>query len=123
MSGAAGPCGVTKQLLKNWCCRHDAHSEALRAELGEWTEWLANGSPPYAAYRAMICGRELPSEKNPGVRPLNCGEIWMRLMTGCTRAETRTQATEACGNVQLCAGLKGGIEGCLHAIRAICLSK
>ena len=69
-------------------------------------------------YRALNTGRQLPAEKNPGVRPLLCGKIWMRLVCGVTKRETREQATEACGSNQLCAGLKCGIEGALRAAKA-----
>ena len=39
-------------MLKDWCRRFSAESEDLREELAAWTIWLANGSPPWAAYRA-----------------------------------------------------------------------
>ena len=42
----------------------------------------------------------------------------MRVICGVVKRETREQATEACGNNQFCAGLKCGIEGRLHAVRA-----
>ena len=40
-------------------------------------------------------------------------------MSGCNNDQTRTQATIACGNAQLCAGLRAGIEGNLHAVGAV----
>ncbi len=57
--------------------------------------------------------------KKPGVRPLACGEIWMRLWVDCLNTETKVGATTACGNVNLCAGLRAGIEGNLHAVWAV----
>ena len=66
-------------------------------------------------YRALNTAHQLPAEKDPGVRPLVCGEVWMRLICGVVKRETRDQATEACGSNQLCTGLKCGIEGALHA--------
>ena len=63
----------------------------------------------------------LAADKKPGVRPLACGEIWMRLWADCLNTETKVGATTACGNVNLCAGLQAGIEGNLHAVRAIWL--
>ncbi|EJK50976.1 hypothetical protein THAOC_29905 [Thalassiosira oceanica] len=43
---------------------------------------LANASPHYAMYRALNDARMLAADKEPGVRPLVCGCIWMRLMAG-----------------------------------------
>ena len=77
LSGGAGPCGVDGIMLTNWMLRFGAHSENLRAEIAEWVCWLSNGSPPYAAYRALNTVRELAADKRPGVRPLGCGETWI----------------------------------------------
>ena len=80
LSGGAGPCGVEGIMLRNWLLRHDVQSERLREEIARWVCWLSNGSPPYAAYRALNAVRVLAVDKRPGVRPLGCGETWMRLM-------------------------------------------
>ena len=119
LSGGAGPCGVEGILLRNWLLRHGNSSELLREELARWVCWLSNGSPPYAAYRALNAVRVLAADKRPGVRPLGCGETWMRLIANCNHQQTRNGATSACGNTQLCAGLRSGIEANLHAVRAI----
>ncbi len=39
-------------------------------------EWLSNESPPWAAYRALMCRRLVALDKQPGVRPVAIGEIW-----------------------------------------------
>ena len=119
LSGGAGPCGVEGTMLRNWMLRHEVHSERLREEMATWVCWLSNGSPPYAAYRGLNTVRELAADKRPGIRPLGCGETWMRLIANCNHMQTRELATVACGNTQLCAGLRSGIEANLHAVRAI----
>ena len=106
-------------MLRNWLLRHEVHSERLREELATWVCWLSNGSPPYAAYRGLNTVRELAADKRPGIRPLGCGETWMRLIANCNHMQTRELATVACGNTQLCAGLRSGIEANLHAVKAI----
>ena len=80
---------------------------------------MSNGSPPYAAYRAVNTVRTVALDKCPGVRPLGIGEVWMRLWSDCCHMKTKAAATTACGNTQLCAGLRSGIEANLHAVRAI----
>ena len=87
--------------------------------MATWVDWLSNGSPPYAAYRAVNTVRTVALDKSPGVRPLGIGESWMRLWSDCSHTKTKVAATNACGNTQLCAGLRSGIEANLHAVRAI----
>jgi hypothetical protein len=54
LRGGAGPSGVDALALKHWLLRHGQASHLLREELASWTEWLSNGSPPFAAYRALM---------------------------------------------------------------------
>ena len=62
--------------------------------------------------------RILAYDKEPGVRPICCGEMWLRLVyNAAIDGEAKTLARRACGNVQLCAGLQAGIEGNLHALK------
>ena len=70
LSGGAGPCGVEAEMLKHWLLRYGAHSELLREAMAKWVDWLSNGSPPYAAYRAVNTVRTVALDKCPGVRPL-----------------------------------------------------
>jgi hypothetical protein len=77
--------------------------------MAHWVVWLSSEAPPFAAY----------PDKMPGVRPLACKEIWMRLWADCLNSETKVGATTACGNVNLCAGLQADIEDNLHAVRAV----
>jgi len=43
----------------------------------------------------------------------------MRLWSDCSHTKTKVVATNACGNTQLCDGLRSGIEANLHAVRGI----
>jgi hypothetical protein len=102
LSGSAGPCGVDAEMLKNCLLRHGDHSERLRNDMATWVDWLCNGSPPYAAYRAVNTVRTVALDKSPGVCPLGIGESWMRLWSDCSHTKTKVVATNACGNTQLC---------------------
>jgi len=116
LSGAAG-CGGTDAVdLRNWLLRFGAQSETLRIEMAAWVEWLANESPPYAAYRATMMCRLVALDKQPGTRPVGIGEIWRRLWAKVLLHVCGDQATQACGNFNLCAGLPAGIEGAIHAV-------
>ena len=84
-----------------------------------WTKWLSNKSPPYAAYQGLNACRQLATDKHTGLRPLECREVWMRLMAGCNVDQSSTQATIVCDNAQLCARLIAGIEDNLHTVPAL----
>ena len=92
LCGGAGPCGVDGTMLKEWLLRHEVSSERLREEMAHWVVWLSNDSPPFAAYRAVNSARMLAADKKPGVLPLACGEIWMRLWADCLNTKTKVGA-------------------------------
>ena len=54
-------------------------------------------------------------EKILGVRPVGIGEAIRHLMTKLVQGITSHQAMETCGSNNLCAGIKAGIEGAVHA--------
>jgi hypothetical protein len=116
LSGAAGPGGTDAIDLRNWLLRFGAESEQLRCALANLAEWMANGHPPWAAYRALMACRLVALDKSPGVRPVGIGEIYRRLLAKCVLMVVGHQATTAAGNLNLCAGLPAGIEGAVHAM-------
>ena len=116
LRGGAGPSSVDAIALKGWLLRHGRASQVLREEMAEWTEWLCNDSPPWAAYRAMMSARLVALDKDPGTRPLGVGEVWRRGIAKCALKCCGEDAKAACGSTQLCAGLEAGIEGALHAV-------
>ena len=84
-----------------------------------FVDWLANGSPPWAAYRAFMSGRLIALDKQPGVRPVGVGETWRRLFAKIVLKVTGPEATMTCQGDQLCAGLKAGIDGVIHGVQAL----
>ncbi len=67
LSGSAGPCGVDVTMLKNWLLYHGIQSERLRDGMATWVDWLSNGLPPNAAYRAVNTVGTVALDKTPGV--------------------------------------------------------
>ena len=98
LRGSTGCSGLTAEALKNMLLRHGRASSELRDELTEWALWLANSSPPWAAYRAMHQGRLVALDKQPGVRPVGIGETWMRAVSKLVLAQCGMDGKEACGN-------------------------
>jgi hypothetical protein len=89
--------------------------------MAQFAELLANGSPDYALYRAATITRLVALNKEPGVRPVGVGDIFMRLWSQCVHTATKPEATSQCqcAEVQLCCGLLSGIKANLHAVRHV----
>ena len=116
LSGAEGALGAEAIELRNWLLHFRCASEELRVVVARLTDWMANSSPLWAAYRALISCRLVALDKRPGVGPVGIGETLRRALAILVMREAWDQAKTACGNLQLCAGLEAGIEGATHAV-------
>ena len=72
--GGAGPRGTDSVSLQHWLLRFGAASAELRLIFGDFVEWLGNGRPPWAAYRALMSARLIALDKQQGIRPVGVGE-------------------------------------------------
>jgi hypothetical protein len=117
MSKSAGPSSFDAVMLRNCLLWYSGALSKLRQEMANWVEWLSNESPPWAAYRALMCRRLVALDKQPGVCPMAIGEIWHQCIAKGNLTGLGAKAKGACGSVQLCAGLEASIEGVLHAVR------
>ena len=102
--------------LRNCLLCFRCASEELRVVVARLADWIANSSPPWAAYRALMACRLVALDKRPGVHPVVIGETLRRSLAKLVMGAARDAAKTACGNLQLCAGLKAGIEGATHAL-------
>ena len=118
LSGAAGPSGIDSNALKSWLLHFGEFSRQLREELAKFATLLCSSNPPWASYRALMACRLIALDKQPGTRPVGIGDVFRRLMAKCVLALAGPHATAACGNLNLCAGLKSGVEGAVHAVRS-----
>ena len=71
--------------------------------------WLANGSPPCAAYRSFMSGCLIALGKQPDVRPVGVRETWRCIFDKILLNITGPKATMECQDDHLCAGLKAGM--------------
>ena len=69
--------------LQLWLLRFRAASGELRLIVYNFTEWLDNGWPPWAAYWSLMRGRLIALDKQLGIRPVGMGETWRRMMEKC----------------------------------------
>ena len=61
-----------------------------------YVDWLANGSPPWAAYREFVSGRMIALDKHHGVRLVGVGKILRRIFAKIVLKDTGLEATMAC---------------------------
>ena len=77
---------------------------------------MANSSPPWATYCALMLCHLVTLDKRPRVRPVGIGETLHRALDKLVMRAAGDQAKTSCGNLQLCAGLEARIEGYTHAV-------
>ena len=78
LHGGAGPRGVDYHLLQDMLLHFNRASIEFRLEMVAWVDYIANDLPPIAAYRAFANGLLLAGNKQPGLRQINCGEMFRR---------------------------------------------
>ena len=103
--------------LRNWLLRFGYVSEELRVVVARLEDWMANSSPPWAAYRSLMACHLVELDKRPGVRPVGIGKTLRRALAKLVMRAAGDQPKTVCGNLHLCAGLKDRIEGSKHAVR------
>ena len=69
LSGTAGALGAEAMELRNWLICFGCVSEELRVVVASLAEWMANSSPPWASYRALMACRLVALDKRPGCAP------------------------------------------------------
>ena len=82
--------------------------EELRVVISRLADWMANYSPPRAAYYALKSCRLVALDKMPGVRPVRIEETLRQALAKLVMRESGGQGKTACGNLQLCVGPEAG---------------
>ena len=116
LSDAVGVLGAKVIELSNWLLCFGCESEEIRAIVARMSDWMANSSPPWAAYCALIACCLVVLDKSLGVRPVGKGETLRQALAKLIMRAAGDQAKTACGNLKLFAGLEAGIEGATHAV-------
>ena len=119
LSGGAGPVGTDSVLLQHWLLWFRAAIGELQLIVRDFTEWMGNGRPPWATYRALMSGRLIAVDKQPNIRPVGVVETWRKLMAKFLLRVTGPEAKADCGTVQLAGGVEAGIEVAIHAMRVL----
>ena len=113
---AAGPGGVDAVAMSTMLLQFRKELQALQQAVARLMEWLANASPPYGAYYAMMASHLVALDKQPDTRPINIGKIPHGLMAKCVLWTCGCQVMQVCGASNLCAGLPANIEEAVYAV-------
>ena len=62
-------------------------------------DWMANSSPPWAAYRALMACHLVALDKRPGVRPVGIGETLRWALAKLVMRAAGDQAKTAYGTL------------------------
>ena len=102
--------------IRNWLLCFECSKEELGVVFARLSDCMANFSPPWSAYCALMACRLVALDKRPGVRPVRVGEMLRQALAKLVMRAAGEQAKTACGNLQLCAVLEAGIEGATHFV-------
>ena len=97
--------------------------EELRVVVARLTDWMDNSSLPWAVYRTLMACRLVALDKRPRVRPVDIGETLRQVLDKLIMRAAGDQSNTACGNPQMCAGLKDNLEGATHAVGQLILER
>ena len=64
-----------------------------------YAKWLANDTPPWAAYRALMVGCLIALDKIPGISLIAIDEVLRQLIAKCVLRVDKVEAQEACGKL------------------------
>ena len=112
----AGPGGCDSSHWRDILLCYGASSAHLRDSDAALCRHICNSTVPWDDIRALVASRLIALNKCPGVPPIGIGETLRRIVGKAVCLATRIDAPLVCGSDQLCAGLKAGIEGAIHAM-------
>ena len=85
LSGSSGTGGTDSEYLQGWLLKFREDIKRLRTSVENFSNWLANGILPWAAYNKSMSGRLIALYKQPGVHTVGVGETWRYLFANCMR--------------------------------------
>ena len=120
-NGSAGPSGLDSDGWQRILCSKSF--KTCGAELCESVALLTRklctelvDPDPLASF---ISCRLIPLDKNPGVRPIGIGEVLRRIIGKSVTTLLKPEILAATAPLQASAGLEGGVEAAIHALRTM----
>ena len=124
--GSGGPSQEDAQQWRRILCssKFKAEGKELREELAIFARKIATEVVDPRCLEAYVAGRLIPLNKNPGeentqIRPIGVGEVMRRIIGKALSWCLSTDIQAAAGPLQVSAGVKGGAEAAIHAMKNI----
>ena len=124
--GSGGPSQQDAQQWRRMLCSKKFKREGLelREELAIFARKIASEVVDPYCLEAYVASRLIPLNKNPGeedvqIRPIGVGEVMRRIVGKAISWCLSKEIQEAAGPLQVSAGLKGGAEAAIHAMKII----
>ena len=125
--GSGGPTLIDAEGWKHILCSrsYGKASVQLCGSIAELAKKLSTSPVDHRFLTEFVACRLVPLDKGEdktgkiGVRPVGVGEVLRRIVGKLIMNVIKDDIQNAAGPIQTCAGLKGGIEACIHATRNI----
>ena len=120
-SGGARPGGLNAQGAKGILCSESFGNRCydLCGALARFTRKLATTNTESATILAFLSCRMIGLDKNPGIRPVEIGETFRRIVTAALIQNFRGETQNATGPIQTCGGARSEVEAAVHTMSGI----
>ena len=120
-NGAAGPSGMDSDGWQRILCSKSFKSRStdLCEAVAQMAKKLATTLVDPGPLTTYTTCRLIPLDKHPGVRPIGIGEVLRRIIGKAITTLLKPEILSATAPLQTCAGLQGGVEAAIHALRTI----
>ena len=115
--GAAGLSGLDAYAWRRLCSSFKSASHDLCHALAAVGQRICTSNIHPDDLSAFVSCRQIPLNKNPGVRPIGVSEVLRRIIAKAVLSLFRPEIQDAACPLQVCAGQDGGCEAAVHAMR------
>ena len=119
--GAGGPSHLDADQFRHMLLSKKFKTEAkeLREEIAVLARTQASTLVDLKSIKALISCRLIPLNKNPGVRPIDVGEVLRWIMRKAINWILKDDIQESPRPLQTATGLKAGAEAAIHSMQLI----
>ena len=91
----------------------------LRKAIANFIKKICTEQVSAVSIKAFVACRLIPLDKNPGLRPMEVGEILHRITRKVIVSVLKKKVASSAGPLQVCAGQEAGSEAAIHAMEKI----
>ena len=126
LHGSGGPTQIDSEVWKHILCSRSYGREPsnLAESIAGLAKRLSSENIHPQCLREFTSSRLIPLDKGcdstgkPGVRPIGIGEVLRRIISKAVLSLLKSDIQNAAGTLQMCTGLRSGIEAAIHMTNA-----